>query len=122
MIAWRLCLKKLTFKTQFEKFSYLSQQVSGPAKEIVDSVPDGNLNYDTAKGLLKDAFSCEVLQQFSVGDELVKSNLCSNNDIYHRISKARVLVDQMKRLKITSEVFAQYFCAMEYWTGLNNIL
>ena len=35
--------------TSFEKFSYLRQQVSGSARDIVESLPDENLSYESVK-------------------------------------------------------------------------
>ena len=102
--------------TQFEKYSYLLGQVSGSARQIVESVPMGEMNYDVARKLLSDAFSGKVNQQFSVIEKFVKLKLDSNSKPYGWISECRVLVQQMTRLEISSEVFAQYFV----WQSLSD--
>ena len=43
--------------TEFERYSYLRQQVSGPARQIVNSLPTDNLTFTAAKQLLYNAFS-----------------------------------------------------------------
>ena len=102
--------------TQFEKYTYLLQQVSGPAKLIVESVPAGDLNYDEAKVLLTEAFSNVTVQQFSIIDKLIKLKLHTAKNAYQWISEARVLVEQVNRLNIDSKIFCQYFL----WSGLSD--
>ena len=100
--------------SQFEKFSYLLQQVSGPARDIVNSVPQNDLSYNTAKQLLADAFSSETLQQFSIIEKLTNLKFKSETEYFHWISNSRVLVDQAKTLNIDSNIFMQYYL----WTSL----
>jgi len=95
--------------SQFEKFSYLMQQVSGPAREIVSSVQKTGTCYGTAKKLLVDAFSSKTIQQFAVIDKIRKLSLKSDNNYYQWVSNCRVLVDQVNALNIDSELFMQYF-------------
>jgi hypothetical protein len=101
--------------TQFEKYTYLLQQVSGPAKLIVSSVPAGDLNYDEAKVLLTEAFSNVTVQQYSIIDKLTKLKLQSTKTAYQWISEARVLVEQVSRLNIDAKLFCQYFL----WSGMS---
>ena len=111
-------LEKLLNKyelTQFEKYSYLLNQVSGPARQIVQSVPDSDYNYDTAKELLTEAFSDKTLQQYSVIDRLLKLKLNSVSDMYSWVSEVRMLNDQIERLNINSSIFTQYFL----WSGMS---
>ena len=103
--------------SQFEKFQYLLQQVSGPARQIVQSVPDCDMSYDTAKKLLQDAFSDKTLQQYSVIERFLKLKLVPTN-MYSWISETRMLIEQMDRLEINGEKFAQYFL----WSGMCNSL
>ena len=102
--------------TQFEKFTYLLQQVSGPAKQLVESVPAGDLNYDVARALLTDAFSNATVQKYSVIDKLLNLKLHSVKKAYQWASEAKILVDQVDRLKIDSNFFCQYFL----WNGLSD--
>lgn len=102
--------------SEYEKYAYLLQQVSGPAKKIVQSVPVGNLNYADAKELLTLAFSDEITQQYSVIDRLSKLKLRSASDMYEWIGEARVLSQQMDRLKLTGSIFVQYFL----WNGMSD--
>lgn len=98
----------------YEKYSYLLQSVSGNAKQIVESMPVGNLNYDAAKKLLSDAFSSVICQQYSVIEKLLNLKLNGNKNFYTWVSEARVLSEQATRLKIDCDVFVQYFL----WRGL----
>lgn len=101
--------------SQFEKFSYLKQQVYGSARKIVDSVPDSDSCYDVAKGLLKEAFSDKTTQQFAVIENILNLKLNSLSESYSWISNVRVLVQQLENLQITSDTFSQYFL----WRGLS---
>jgi len=104
--------------TQFEKYHYLLNHVTGPARLIVESVPYGNNNYDVAKQLLSDAFSNKTNQQFSVIESFIKLKLDCDTHPYGWVSECRVLVQQMIRLDITGEIFAQYFV----WRSLSDKL
>ena len=95
--------------TSFEKYSYLSQQLTGTAKDIITALPDENLSYEGAKALLESAFADKTLQQFSVIDNLCKLKLNNSENVYLWISEVRQLADQIQRLDIDSTVFAQYF-------------
>lgn len=100
--------------TPFEKYSYLLQQLSGSARQIVESVHSGDLNYDDARKLLEDAFSSKVLQQYSVINKLLNLKLNDMKNAYKWIGEARILADQVERLKIDGDIFVQYFL----WNGL----
>lgn len=101
--------------TQFEKFSYLLQQTSGPAREIINCVPHTGKCYDAALEILKDAFSNLVVQQFSVIKKLVNLKLVDESNFHSWISEVRVLADQIQNLNIDSDIFAQYFV----WNSLS---
>ena len=68
--------------SSFEKYSYLKQQVRGPAKCIVESLSDDDLTYGAAKALLEDAFSDKIIQQFSVIKTLSILKFQSGEDFY----------------------------------------
>ena len=102
--------------TQFEKYSYLLQRVKGAAKDIVESVPTGQNEFDNAIQLLTDAFSDEVTQQFAVIQNLSNLKLQTKQECYHWISQARSINDQIKRLNITENTFLQY----HLWHGMSN--
>jgi len=108
-------LDKFEF-TEFERFTYLKKQVSGAAREIVESVPLGDMKYTDAKKLLFDAFADKTVQQFSVIQKFLSLKSLSDNNLYSWISEIRVLTDQMTRLDITSDIFAQYFI----WNSLSD--
>ena len=90
--------------------------MSGPAKQIVESIPSGDKNYDDAVKLLSEAFSCKVTQQYSVIEKLVSLKLTQPKDAYKWFSEAKILINQIERLNIDSRVFAQYFV----WRGLSD--
>lgn len=104
--------------SSFQKFNYLKQCLSGPAKELVSSIPSTNLNYDDAKQLLIDAFSSTLKQQFSVIDKLLNIKLDDINDFYGWISNVRVLTDSAERLDINRSIFLQYFV----WRNISNTI
>ena len=101
--------------SSYEKYSYLLQCLSGPAKQIIDSMPTGNLNYEDARKLLSDAFSSKICQQYSVIEKLTNLKLTQNRDFYQWISEARILSQQVDRLNISGSTFVQYFL----WHGLS---
>ena len=95
--------------SQFSKYSLLLKQVSGPAKDIVESVQPGISDYDQAKVLLTSAFSNRAVQQFSVIDKLLKLRFVTATNPYKWVSDAKTLSDQVGRLGIDGEIFTQYF-------------
>ena len=95
--------------SQFEKYSYLLQQLSGSAREIVLSVPHDNICYSSAIDLLASAFSSKIKQQFSVIEKLLELKLESKDDFHHWISEVRIISNQLAALDIDSKIFAQYF-------------
>ena len=93
-----------------EKFSYLSKQLTGPAKKLIDSLDLKDLNHDSAIKLLNEAFSVKLTQQYSVIGSLNKLKLNTEaKDAYEWISQARILNDQVKSLNISGDIFTQYF-------------
>ena len=64
-----LVLRKFKL-TDYGKYLYLKQQVTGPAKEIIESLPTDDLTFDAAKKLLSDAFSDATIQQFFIIEQL----------------------------------------------------
>jgi len=103
--------------TQYEKFSYLKNHVSGSARDIVDSIPIGDRNYDDAKKLLHDAYANKTTQQFSVIEKFLKLNSVSCSNMYSWVSEARILTDQIGKFDISGEIFAQYFI----WNSLSDV-
>jgi len=101
--------------TEYEKFSYLKKQLSGPAREIVDSIPFGDFNYTDAKKLLYDAFADKTAQQFSVINKFLNLQSLSKSNLYSWISEIRILTEQLNRLEISSDIFAQFFI----WNSLS---
>ena len=100
-----------------EKFSLLSKQLSGPAKKIIESLSVNNLDYDSAKTLLNEAFSNKLNQQYSVINSLCNLKLNSNAiDAFSWIGDARILEEQVRSLSIDSDIFVQYFL----WNSLND--
>ena len=95
--------------TSFEKYSHLHQQVSGSARDIVESLPDENLSYESAKNLLESALSDKNTQKFSVIENLSNLKLKSGEKVYDWISDVRQLTNQIDRLGIDSAVFVHYF-------------
>ena len=103
--------------SSFEKYSYLKQQVRGPAKCIVESLSDDDLTYEAAKALLEDAFSDKIVQQFSVIKSLSNLKLRSGEDFYSWISELRQLSNQVDKLSISADTFMQYFV----WSNMEEV-
>ena len=101
--------------TSFEKFSYLEQQLSGSAKELLNAVPSDDMRYETAKKLLDKAFLCDDLQKFAVLDRLVNLSM-NGDDAFKWISEINMLKHQVEKLKIDVNFFLQYFA----WQGLTD--
>lgn len=101
----------------FEKFSYLSKQLRGPAKKLVDSLSQNEMDYDSAVDLLKDAYRDVTCQKYSVIDRLHNLKLSNNaSHAFEWISEARTISDQVNNLNIDSDLFLQYFL----WKSLND--
>ena len=99
----------------FDKFSYLEQQLSGPAKDLINSVSARTLDYDVAKDLLDKAFKDKGKQQYAVLDRLVRLEF-SNTEPLKWIGEIRTIYDQCKDLKIDLEIILQYF----FWNSLSD--
>lgn len=96
--------------SSFEKFSYLSKQLTGAAKKLVESLSLKDLTYEAAVKLLNEAFSDPLAQQYSVISSLCSLKLNEDApDAFKWISQARVLKDQIDTLKIDVKTFTQYF-------------
>ena len=106
-------LNKFNF-SQYEKYTYLAKQVSGPAKQVVSSVPKSGDCFDAACDLLEKAFSSVSLQQISVIKRLIQSRL-NFETRFCWMSEARSVIDQISRLQINSDTFIQYFL----WQGMD---
>lgn len=101
--------------SSFEKYSFLSKQLSGPAKKLIESLSLTDLSYESAKKLLDEAFSDKLTQQYSVIEQLCNLKLDkSAADGFSWISEARILNEQVISLGISSEIFTQYFL----WSSL----
>lgn len=103
--------------TEFEKYMHLLQSTSGNARRIVESVPSGDLNYTSAMDLLKQAYSCETTQQYSVIEKIIKLKLNNSKNALKWISEARILSEQVTRLNINGDLFVQYFL----WNGMSDV-
>ena len=101
--------------TSFEKFSYLEQQLSGSARELLNAVPLDDMRYETAKKLLDKAFLSDDIQKFAVLDRLVNLRM-KGDDAFKWISDINMLKHQIDKLKIDVNFFLQYFA----WQGLTD--
>ena len=106
-------LNKFNF-TQYEKLTYLRKQVSGSAKQVISSVRRSNTCFDDARSLLEKTFSDPVVQQASVIKRLL--NLKLNYDNRHFwMSESTTILDQVQRLKISTDTFIEYLL----WEGMD---
>ena len=96
--------------SEFEKFSLLLKQVSGPARTNYCRIREtARTNYIAAKNLLASAFSDETCRRLSVIDKLINIRYNSVDDSFRWIGEARTVTAQIDRLKINGNVFAHYF-------------
>lgn len=96
--------------SSYEKFSYLSQQLTGSAKIIIESLSLNDMSYTSAKKLLDSAYSNKLDQQYSVITSLCQLSLNPElSDAFGWIGEARLLDEQIRSLEITSEIFTQFF-------------
>ena len=93
--------------SSWEKYNFLLGQVKGDAKSVPNSSPINDMNYESAKELLSQAFNNKILQQFSVIQSL--KNLKLDNNFYHWVSEVKVIKEQIASLDINSTVFMQCY-------------
>ena len=117
----------IRFFTEFEetisKFSYseydklllLKQQISGRALTLVNSLEADKLGYSHAKSLLLEALASKDIQIFNVIKKLSKLSMGIKDDPFSYISNMRMISETIKRLKVETDSFLQYF----FWTGMN---
>ena len=72
---------------------------------MIESITPGDSEYDTALKILEDAFSCDITQQYSVIEKLLKLKLTSNNSFFVWVSDVKILSRQVDKLDITPKVF-----------------
>ena len=101
--------------SSFEKYVYLSKQLSNAPKILVDSLDIEDKLYEKAKELLEQAFDNSERSKSDIINRLTKLKLQNNSDPYPFIGEMRSLISSIKTLKITVDDFVQYFV----WTGLN---
>ena len=102
--------------SSYEKFSYLSKQLMGDAKKLIESLELEECDYESALKMLKEAYFDKVEQQYSILEKL--SNLRLEPDAVNGISwigDAKILMAQIVKNEISSEIFTQYFL----WSSLN---
>lgn len=101
--------------SSFDKFSYLERQLTGSAKDLIDSISVTTMDYNTAKSLLDKAYLNNNIRQNGVIERILNMKLDPSQP-YKWISDARVINEQVADYRITSETFLQYF----FWSSLND--
>ena len=102
--------------SDYEKLILLKQQVSGRALVLLNSLEAHNLGYIKAKELLEKALAFPEIQMFNTMRQLTELNLDLCDDPFEYVSKVKNIVENVKKLNISSDQFLQYFV----WRGLND--
>ena len=93
--------------SSWEKYNLLLGQVKGDAKSVLSAGPIKDMNYESAKEILSQAFNSKILQQYSVIQRL--QNLKLDNNFYHWVSEVKVIKEQIASLDINSTIFMQCY-------------
>ena len=101
--------------SSFEKYVYLSKQLSNAPKILVDSLDIENKLYENAKELLEQAFDNSERSKSDLIGKLSKLKLLDNADPYGFIGEMRSIISSIKESKLNIDDFVQYFV----WNGLN---
>ena len=101
--------------SDYEKFVYLSNQLSNEPLTLIKSLEATKQNYVTAKELLQQAFASTVTQQYHAIQRLTKLNFSSDDDPYQFVSNMRLVIESVNTLEINADIFLQFFI----WRALN---
>ena len=104
--------------TPFEKFSYLEKQLRGSARDLIDSIPISDMDdqiYQTARSLLDKAYLDNNAQRNAVIKRLIDLRM-DESQPFKWISEARIIDEQIKLLKVDSNIFVQFFL----WQSLSD--
>ena len=101
--------------TPYEKFLYLRQQLSGNPRTIIDSIDARDQKYETAKGLLLEAFDNKSNQKTKSIESLLELKFDEKTDPYQFIGELRKVLDNFTSRNISVEDILQYFV----WKSLN---
>ena len=99
---------------EFGKYTLLEQQLQGEAKQLVSSVPVGNMDYTYAKQLLDRVYLSKDAQQFAILDRLSHLKM-SDAEPFKWISEVNIIEEQCLSLSIDINVILQYF----FWHSLS---
>ncbi|XP_066941280.1 uncharacterized protein [Macrobrachium rosenbergii] len=101
---------------EYDKLLLLKQQISGRALVLVESLEADKQGYSHAKQLLLKALASDDTQKFNVLRQLSHLKLSSITDPYEFISKVRLIMERIRKLKMTVDCILQFFI----WEGLND--
>ena len=101
---------------EYDKLLLLKQQISGRALVLVESLEADKQGYSHAKQLLLKALASDDTQKFNVLRQLSHLKLSSNTDPYEFISKVTLIMERVRKLKMTVDCILQFFI----WEGLND--
>lgn len=104
--------------SNYERFVYLQQQLSGEPLTVIKSLATNNQNYDSAKALLEKAFASKITLQFEAVERLSKLKFDTGENPYQFISDFRLIIESFRSLEINSDIVLQYFI----WQGMNSTL
>ena len=101
--------------SDYEKFVYLSSQLSNEPLTLIKSLEATKQNYVTVKELLQQAFASTVTQQYHVIQRLTQLNFSGDDDPYQFVSNMRLVIESVNTLEINADIFLQFFI----WRELN---
>lgn len=95
--------------SEFEKFVFLSRQLSGHPLTIIKSLQSSQQSYTEAKNLLRKAFECPHNQKYEIIHRLAKIKLEDSGDPYSFVSELKIINQLFDSLQISPEDILQYF-------------
>ena len=95
--------------SDYERFIFLSEQLSGEPLALVKSLRGAEQSYDEAKNLLYKAFASPTRRKHEIIDRLVHLKLNKYGEIYSYISEYRLIVKTFGKLKVDTNDLIQYF-------------
>lgn len=104
--------------TPYERYVYLTGQLSNGALTLVESLHGEHQCYEEARALLMKAFASPLTQKYEAIERMTKLNLSYQGDPYTFVSEYRVVSHLITNLDIDVSTILQYFV----WRGMNDLL
>ena len=102
--------------TDYEKFVYLKNKLSGGPLALVNSLDVSKQQYDVAKNLLEEAFDCMLNAKHDTLKCLSELKLKTGSDPYVFIGELKAIMSNFESLEIVTQDVLQFFV----WNSLDD--